>query len=142
MFGILTNSICLQSFSDSTMWLEEDILSSYVTVVLVTFWGHFSLLVQHMPLWVHSIFTKQIIHAYKSVMRINSDVLQLYCSKEATIKCQLRWQNRRHAEKSLCIISHSKNWNYEFQLDHNRDRLSICGPLMIKGKGILLEKLF
>ena len=51
------------------------------------------------------------------------------------------------AEQEACrkIIMHRlslKKWNYEFQLDHNRDRLSICGSLMIKGKGILLEKLF
>ena len=51
------------------------------------------------------------------------------------------------AEQKACrkIIMHRlslKKWNYEFQLNHNRDRLSICESLMIKGKGILLEKLF
>ena len=40
------------------------------------------------------------------------------------------------AEQEACrkIIMHRlslKKWNYEFQLDHNRDRLSICGSLMI-----------
>ena len=49
------------------------------------------------------------------------------------------------AEQEACrkIIMHRlslKKWNYEFQLDHNRDRLSICGSLMIKGEGDTVGK--